>query len=253
MAGIRITSLVSNSSAKSVRHIIEQVIQGNDNPDELIKYIHGRILKRHGIEKTKEALKGFVLRQHQFLLEQALEEFDLLEKQAEQCLTRMMELCQKHYSKELELLQTIPGISQISALIIITETGADMKAFENSGKFAGWIGLRPRNDESAGKYKSTAITKGNKYLRTILVQVAWAASRTKDSYFKEKFERLSIRKPRKKALVAISRKIAVVIYNVLTKNQPYNPDFLKVFKKETVKKQIQYHKKQLEKLEKTLA
>ena len=73
------------------------------------------------------------------------------------------------------------------------------------------------------------------------------------TYFKEKFERLSIRKPRKKALVAISRKIAVVIYNVLSKNQPYNPEFLKVFKKETVKKQIQYHKKQLEKLEKTLA
>lgn len=176
-----------------------------------------------------------MLRQHQFLLEQALEEFDLLEKQAEQCLTRMMELCQKHYSKELELLQTIPGISQISALIIIAETGADMKAFENSEKFTGWIGLRPRNDESAGKYKSTAITKGNKYLRTILVQVAWAASRTKDSYFKEKFERLSIRKPRKKALIAISRKIAVVIYNVLTKNQHYNPDFLKVFKKRLLK------------------
>lgn len=253
MAGIRITSLVSNISAKSVRHIIEQVIQGNDNPDELIKYIHGRILKRHGIEKIKEALEGFVLKQHQFLLEQALEEFDLLEKQSEQCLARMMDLCQKHYSKELELLQTIPGISQISALIIIAETGADMKAFENSGKFTGWTGLRPRNDESAGKFKSTATTKGNKYLRTILVQVAWAASRTKDSYFKEKFERLSIRKPRKKALVAISRKIAVVIYNVLSKNQPYNPEFLKVFKKETVKKQIQYHKKQLEKLEKTLA
>jgi len=216
MAGIRITSLVSNISAKSVRHIIEQIIQGNDNPDELIKHVHGRTLKRHGVQKTKEALKGFVLRQHQFLLEQALEEFDFLEKQSEQCLSKMKELCQKHYSKELELLQTIPGISEISVLIIIAESGADMKAFENSGKFAGWIGLRPRNDESAGKFKSTATTKGNKYLRTILVQVAWAASRTKDSYFKEKFDRLCIRKPRKKALIAISRKIAVVIYNVLS-------------------------------------
>jgi transposase len=253
MAGIRITSLVSNISAKSVRQIIKQIIQGNDDAQELIKYIHGRILKRHGIEKVKEALQGFVLEQHRFLLEQAMEELELLEKQSEQCLVKMREICQRHYSKEMKLLKSIPGISEISALIIIAETGAEMKAFENSGKFTGWIGLRPRNDESAGKLKSTATTKGNKYLRTIVVQVAWAASRTKDSFFKEKFDRLCMRKPRKKALIAIGRKISVLIYNVLSREEPYNPDFLKVYKKATFQKLLEYHKKQIEKLEKSLS
>lgn len=93
MAGIRITSLVSNISAKSVRQIIKQIIQGNDDVQELIKYIHGRILKRHGIEKVKEALQGFVLEQHRFLLGQAMEELELLEKQSEQCLVKMREIC----------------------------------------------------------------------------------------------------------------------------------------------------------------
>lgn len=137
-------------------------------------------------------------------------------------------------------------------MIIIAETGADMKAFENSGKFTGWTGLRPRNDESAGKFKSTATTKGNKYLRAILVQVAWAASRTKNSYFKEKFNRLSIRKPRKKALIAIARKIGVVIFNILDKKEPYYPNLLIVPQTEKVKNQVIYHKKELERLEKIL-
>jgi len=82
----------------------------------------------------------------------------------------------------IKLLQTIPGISQIAAMTIIAETGGDMSVFESSDKIVGWAGLRPRNDESAGKYKSTATTKGNKYLRSILVQVSWAASRIESSY-----------------------------------------------------------------------
>jgi len=252
ICGIRITSLVSRISAMSVRRIIEQTIQGEDNPLELVKHIHGRIIKRQGREKVIESLTGFVMPQHRFVLEQALEEYDLLVMQSDRCLSKMAELCKLHYSKEFELLQTIPGISEISAMIIIAETGADMKAFENSGKFIGWTGLRPRNDESAGKFKSTATTKGNKYVRTILVQVAWAASRTKNSYFKEKFNRLCIRKPRKKALVAIARKIGVVIFNVLNKTECYNSSVLIVPQTEKVQQQVIYHKKELERLEKIL-
>ncbi len=179
MCGIRITSLVSNISSVSVRHIIEQTIEGEDDPLELVKHIHGRIIKRQGRDKVIESLTGFVMPHHRFVLEQALEEYDLLIMQSDRFLSKMKELCQLHYAQEFELLQTMPGISEISAMIIIAETGADMKAFENSGKFTGWTGLRPRNDESAGKFKSTATTKGNKYLRAVLVQVAWAASRTK--------------------------------------------------------------------------
>ncbi|KAA6326464.1 hypothetical protein EZS27_024429, partial [termite gut metagenome] len=80
--------------------------------------------------------------------------------------------------------------------------------------------LRPRNDESAGKYKCTATTKGNKYLRSVFVQVAWAASRMKNSYDREKFNRLAMRKPRKKALIAIARKLLTVSWHVLHDKSP---------------------------------
>src|SRR5690606_37466020 len=121
-----------------------------------------------------------------------------------------------------------PGVDRLAAMMIIAESGGDMLAFENSGKFTGWTGLRPRNDESAGKYKSTATTKGNKYLRSILVQCAWAASRTKGSYFQQKFNRLAVRKSRKKALIAIARKLGVIAWNMLRQNREFIPEMLPV-------------------------
>jgi len=252
ICGIRITSFVSNISSKSVLRIIRLITEGEKDTEVLLEKVHGRIINKHSKEKIRESLTGFITTQHRFILELALEEFEVLTKQSERCLAEMEKLCREHYSRELELLQTIPGVSLISVMIILAETGADMKAFENSSKFAGWTGLRPRNDESAGKYKSTATTKGNKYLRAVLVQVAWAASRTKDSYFKEKFTRLSLRKPRKKALVAISRKIAVVIWNVLHFDQAYDPCKVTVLKPGDVKAKIHYHQREAERLEKLI-
>ncbi|MBI9036614.1 MAG: IS110 family transposase [Bacteroidales bacterium] len=132
---------------------------------------------------------------------------------------------------------------------IIAETGGNMNAFENSGKLTGWAGLRPKNDESAGKYKSTSITKGNKYLRRILVQCGWAASRTKGSYYKNKFDQLCIRKSRKKALIAIARKLLTVIWSILNEKKPYNPNMLPVLNPEKIKGKMKYHAKEIEKLE----
>jgi transposase len=164
----------------------------------------------------------------------------------------MMRICNEQYSEEMELLCTIPGVSMISAIAIIAETGADMSIFETSGKLTGWAGLRPRNDESAGKYKSTVITKGNKYLKSILVQVAWAASRTKGSFFKETFARLSIRKSKKKALVAVARKILVVVWHLITEKREYNPALLPVYDPAKLSKKVKYHQKEVERIEKLL-
>lgn len=250
--GIRITSYVSNISGKSIMKVIEHVARGQSDVEVLTGLIHGRILNKHGKQSIKEALTGFVTRQHRFILKQLLEEYHLLVRQSDDCLLMMEELCREHYSKQMDLLMTIPGISHISAMIILAETGADMQAFENSSKFAGWTGLRPRNDESAGKYKSTAITKGNRHLRAILAQVAWSASRTKGSYFQEKFARLAMRKPRKKALVAIARKIAVVAWNVLYYQQVYNPEKLIIYSPAKVQAKMNYHQREFERLNKLI-
>ena len=179
MCSIRITSFVSNISGKSVLRVIEQIVKGETAPDVLVESIHNRIVNAHTKQLIKESLTGFITEHHRFMLELSLQEYELLVSQSNSCLQKMEALCNADYKNEMKLLVTIPGISQITAMIVLAETGADMKAFENSSKFSGWTGLRPRNDESAGKYKSTATTKGNRFLRSVLVQIAWAASRSK--------------------------------------------------------------------------
>ncbi|KAA6310908.1 hypothetical protein EZS27_037872 [termite gut metagenome] len=170
-----------------------------------------------------------------------------------QLLIRMPEICSEHFPKEMEYLQTIPGVSLVSSMIIIAETGADMSVFQTSGKITGWAGLRPRNDDSAGKYKSTATTKGNRYLRSVFVQVAWAASRMKNSYYKEKFNRLAMRKSRKKALIAIARKLLTLTWHVLHDKCPYNPKSVHVYDPVKVAAKIAYHKREIERTKKLLS
>ncbi len=248
MCNIRITSLVSKNNSVSIHKVIQGIIQGNDSPEELACFIHGRIINSKK-EKVRKALEGFISEHHRFNLELVWQQYQLYQQQLISIEEKMKYLCQEHYSQEMELLQTIPGIKAQSAMQIIAETGGNMNAFENSGKLTGWAGLRPKNDESAGKYKSTSITKGNKYLRRILVQCAWAASRTKGSYYKNKFEQLCIRKSRKKALIAIARKLLTVIWSVLKEKQPYNPNMQPVLNPEKIKGKMKYHAKELEKLE----
>ena len=252
MCSIRITRFVSNTSGKSVLRVIEKIVQGETSPDVLVEVIHGRIIHSHTTKKIKESLTGFIKEHHRFMLELSLNEYEMLVIQSNLCLSKMEELCNEHYKKELKLLLSIPGINTIAAMIVLAETGADMKAFEHSGKFSGWTGLRPRNDESAGKYKSTATTKGNRYLRAILVQIAWGAIRTKGSFFKEKFNRLAMRKSRKKALIAIARKIGVLIWNVLYYEKGYDPKRLIVYDPGTLQAKILYHQKEYDRLQKLI-
>jgi transposase len=251
MSGIRIGSCMSNLATKSVMNIVSALIGGETDPEKLEKLVYGNTAnKRSG--KLHEALTGNVKEYHRIQLKWEKDEYDLFEAQTEDCLTHMERICHDQYSEEMSLLCTIPGISMISAMTIIAETGADMSIFETSGKLAGWAGLRPRNDESAGKYKSTAVTKGNKYLKSALVQVAWAASRTKGSFFMETFTRLSIRKSRKKALVAVARKILVVVWHLITEKREYNPALLPVYNPAKLSKKIKYHQKEAERIEKLL-
>lgn len=249
MCNIRITSFVSNISGKSIQKVIRSIVDGTDDKYQLEELVHKRIKNKHK-EKILQSLDGFITEHHRFTLELLLDEYELLEKQGEKCVSKMNDLCEKQYHEELELLQTIPGVGLLSATIVLAESGADMSKFENSNKFSGWVGLRPRNDESAGKYKSTAITKGNKYLKAILVQIAWGASRTKGGYFIDKFARLAMRKSRKKALIAIARKIGVVIFNVLNQKQEFNPKLLPVYDPVKVQAKIDYHQKEMERLSK---
>ena len=249
--GIRASSCLSTISSRSFLCIVEALIAGQNNPDYLVSLVYGnRRNKQSG--KLKEALTGNIKPHHRQELSWVKQEYDMYQVQITECLTEMRRICDEHFSIMTKLLQTIPGISQIAAMTIIAETGGDMSAFESSDKLVGWAGLRPRNDESAGKYKSTATTKGNKNLRSILVQASWGASRMKDSFFKDKFNRLAMRKPRKKALIAIARKLLVVIWNVLKYAKQYDPALVPVQDPVKMKARLAYHKKEYEKTAKLL-
>jgi len=251
MCGIRLSSCISNMNSKSAIQIVESLIRGETNPDKLVRLVYGN-RKNKETGKLKECLTGNMKEHHRIKLMTCKQQFDLFEQQISFYLSKMDEVCSEHFSETLINLATIPGVSQISAMIIIAETGGDMSAFENSGKFTGWTGLRPRNDESAGKFKSTATTKGNKHLRAIIVQVAWGAARNKGSYFMDKFQKLAMRKSRKKALVAIGRKILVIIWHLLKEKTQYNPLRVHIYDPVKVESKIKYHEREIDKAKKLI-
>src|SRR5436305_9553724 len=126
------------------------------------------------------------------------------------------------YKEEQELLTSIPGISGTAAAIIIAEIGVDMEVFPSDKHLASWAGVAPGNRQSGGKRLSGAITGGNPYLRSVLTQVAWAVSHTKDNYLSAQYHRLARRLGRKKSIVALAHSILVINYLFLRIMKPYN-------------------------------
>jgi transposase len=247
LCNIRLTSVFSKTDSLSIIRVIRLLISGCNNMGEMLQCISPVIMKRKG-HLVKAALQGNVREDSRFILKLLMQQYDLLHQQLIETETAMLQICNQHYHEQLELLQTIPGIKQQSAMQIISETGGDMKAFESSSKMVGWAGLRPGNDESAGKIKSTKITKGNRYLKRILIQTSWGASRTKGSAFKIKFEQLAKRISRKKALVAISRRQLTVIWNVLSKKEPYKVSYDAILTEQQQQMQLKYHQRMVNQL-----
>jgi transposase len=244
---IQITNYATKIGSTSVIKVVKAIITGETAAQVLEKNVHGRIRNKYKEEITA-SLTGVVSSTDRFIFNQNIREYEQIQQQQEECLKAMEHDCQEHFGKELQLLCTIPGIQKLSAMIIISELGVDLKTFLTAAALTGWAGLRPRNDESAGKIKSKKITKGNKYLRRILVQCAWGASRQKNGWLKTKYEQLCARKSSKKALIAISRKLLVIIWHVLSKHEPYK-EFVPEIDPKQKQKKINYHKKIIEQLQ----
>lgn len=150
-------------------------------------------------------------------------EINMLQTHKAECQEKMTAFCNLHYPKQLSQLQTIPGVKERTATSIIAEVGVDLKMFATAAALVSWCGLRPRNEESAGKIKGRKITHGNKYLRKTLIECAWAASRTQGSFLnKFSYTQVTVRKKNKmKVQVAIARKILVAVWHMFTKDQEY--------------------------------
>jgi len=223
---IRLSNCVSRTKNKSYRKVVNALIAGETSADVLVSLIHGRTVNRHGRSAVHDALEGFVRQSDKDLLKQYTQMLDALELQKQECIDSMVQMCQELYPKTFSFLLSFPGIKLISAAIIISEIGDNMKLFATAAALVSWAGLRPRNDESAGKIKSRKITHGNKYLRKALMECAWGAARTKGSVFYSRFWHLrGMKKHHNAIIVAIARQLLTIIWTLLTKQENFDPEY----------------------------
>lgn len=220
---IRISNYVSNVDTKSYQDVVELLSQGETRASVLAKKIHKRTVNKWGLDTITASLDGVVRDTDSEIICQLREELCLLRRHKAECLHKMRTICHEQFQEELDNLQTIPGVKEQSATQIIAEMGADMRTFLSAAMLVGWSGLKPRNDESNGKFKSRRTVHGNKYLRKILIECSWAASRTKGCFFnKFSYHQVQVRRKNKmKVQVAVARKLLVVMWNVLSKNETY--------------------------------
>ncbi len=145
-------------------------------------------------------------------------------------------------------MRTVPGIGDLTARTIVAEIGTDMGRFPTAGHLVSWAGLCPRNDESAGKRRSNRLRKGAPWLKTALVQCAWAASREKDGYLRAQFQRLRARCGPKQAICAVAASILTAIWHILRDGTVYHDLGADHFHKRSPERQAHHLARQIAKL-----
>jgi transposase len=218
-ANVKLGSVASDVLGASGRDMLRAIVDGEKDPIVLADLARQRL--REKIPQLREALCGQVEDHHRFLLGMLLEQVEFLEAQIAKLSARIEEVMAAPFVEAIARLDTIPGIDLRAAENIVVEIGSDMSQFPSAAHLASWVGVCPGNNESAGKRKSGRTTKGNKWLRVVLVQCAWAASRAVGSHLRQLYGRLVARRGKKRALVAVAHRLLVIIYNVLKKKQAY--------------------------------
>lgn len=215
-AGIRINVVVSDVHGSSARAMIKALIEGK--PLHEVLDAKGRL--RASREELFESLSTDGLSAaHRFVAEEVMAHIEEIERRIERMDAYLLQGLQA-WQPQLNLLQTIPGIDQIGAAMLLVEIGADMDAFGSAERLASWVGMCPGNNESAGKRKSGRIRKGNAWVRRLLCELAQAAARTRCA-LKAKFDSLAIRKGHKKSIVALAHKMLRIIYAMLASATHY--------------------------------
>jgi transposase len=217
-ANVKLGSVATNVMGQSGRAILRALIDGETDPTKLAELARGRL--RAKIPELQEALRGRVTEHHRFLLRLLLDQVDQEEQLLGRLETRLLEMTAP-FQETIQRLLSIPGISRTVAEVLLAELGADLKNFPSASHLASWAGLCPGNRRSAGKQFSGRTGKGNRWLRTTLVLAAWGASRSKKTYLAAQFRRLSGRRGRKRALVAVAHSLLVIVYHVLKEGKKY--------------------------------
>lgn len=236
-ANIKLASVITDVLGTSGRRILLAVIGGETDPDRLAALGLSRL--HATTAELREALRGTVREHHRVMLQLHVTQIDALD-QAIRTLEDRTAVCLAPFRGVVERLVTIPGVSDTTAAVLVAETGADMSHFATDAHLVSWAGLCPRLDESAGKARSRR-TRPGQWLKTTLIQAAWAAVKKKDSYFYAKFLRIRQRRGDKKAIIAVASSMLTAAYYMMRDDgefQDLGADYFNRFDREKLARRL---------------
>jgi len=217
-ANLKLGSVLSDVLGRSGLAMLEAIIKGESDPEKLADLAQGHARKKR--VELIEAMRGRVTMHHRTMLKFHLDVIRALKRTLEE-LDAAVGKALTSIHERAQLLTTMPGISDIAAQVLVAEIGVDMSRFPDPGHLISWAGLCPRNDESAGKRRSTRVRKGAPWLKTTLVTAAWAAVRTKGSYLQAQFLRIKSRRGAKKAILAVAASMLTAAFFMLRDGVAY--------------------------------
>lgn len=219
-ANIKLQAVASDVLGKSGRAMLHALIKGEQDAKKLAELALGVLRKK--LVQLQQAMDGHCTEHHRWLLGRLLSHVGYLERQSEQFDARIARRLKDLLPQGvLPRLDGIPGVNQKTIENVMAEIGTDMAAFPDEHHLCSWCGICPGNEESAGKRLGSRTGKGNRWLKRAVTEAAWAAARTKGSYFQAQYRRLAARRGKKRALVAVGHALLVVIYHVVKGNKEY--------------------------------
>jgi transposase len=250
-ANVKMGDVLSDVFGVSGQRMLEALVEGRADTLEIAELAQGKA--RHKIAARQAALEGHPMRPvHRSLIRHAREHMAFLAREVEALdqeiavMIRDAQLAEAH-----PLLQTIPGIRETAAATILAESGPDMRQFAKPENFSSWSGVAPGNNQSAGIRKRAPAMQGNPHIKVALVESGWSASRTKDTEFKDRYDRLKPHIGHKRALVAAAHLLALRIYQVLSSQQPYTPRHPQ-FKPRDLQRLRRHHSRRLRSIDRWL-
>jgi transposase len=217
-ANIKLSAVVADVVGVSGRAMLDALVAGTEEAETLAALARGRLRPKQAA--LREALEGSVGPAQRVLLDSHLRHLDFLDGEIARLSEEIAERC-RPFEAALERLDTIPGIGRRAAERILAEIGADLRDFPTAGHLASWAGLCPGNHQSAGKRLSGHTPHGNTWLKAALVEAAWGAMHTRDSYLAALYHRLVARRGAKRAIVAVAHALLVIVDHLLREGTSY--------------------------------
>ena len=227
VSNIMISNVVTDTFGKTSQSILQLLLSKNDNltMEEISPLLRKKL--KASPQEILDSVQCNLTKEQNSKMKICLQHYDNINECVDKIEEAVIPLI-KDYQREIELLLTVPGVQNTSAIVILSEIGADMTVFKSANHLCSWAGLTPQNNESAGKKKSVKISRAGIYLKPLLVQCANNAIRDKHcEYFKLRYEAIKKRRGHKRAIIAIARMLLTCIYNMLLKNEPFDNELYK--------------------------